>query len=104
MSCPTRSSKILPAQILLLTFCFAHKFSYSQTAVACTIGDHLVSENTISDWFSYCGEVCVLSNEQKYANRGKVGGPNHIVQVRRMQDLETEISEGELLSATGFWG
>ena len=51
-----KNSKILPAQILLLTFCFAHKFSYSQRAATCTIGDHLVSEHTIADWFNYCRE------------------------------------------------
>ena len=98
------NTKIPPAQILLVTICFAHKFSYSQTAVACTIGNHLVSENTIADWFSYCREVCVLSMEHKYANRGKIGGPNHIVQVDECKIGRRKYHRGRVVEGNWILG
>ena len=45
------------------------------------MGDPLISDRTICDWFSYCRKVCMLSMEEKYVNRGKIGGLNHLVQV-----------------------
>ena len=99
-----KNSKILPALILLLTFCFAHKFSYSQTAVACIIGDHLVNENTISDWFSYCREVCILSMEHKYVNRGKIGSLNHIVQVDELKIGRQKYHRGRVVEGNWILG
>ena len=45
------------------------------------MGDRPKTDNTVSNWFSYFREVCMLSMKDKYATRGKIGGPNHIVQI-----------------------
>ena len=94
------NSKIPPAQILLLTYSFAHKFSYKETAVQCSIGDHSITDNTICDWFIYCREVYMLSMEM-YA-RGKIGGLNHIVQtdeckIGRQNFQRGRVVEGNLI-------
>ena len=72
---------IPPAEILLLTYSFAHTLSFKQITVQCLMGNGPITENIICYWFSYCREVCMLSMEDKYANRGKIGGPNHVVQI-----------------------
>ena len=58
---------------------FSHKFSNRQTAAQCSMGDPLISVRAIWDWFLYCREVSILSAEEKYANRWKIGGPKHVV-------------------------
>ena len=49
--------KISPIQILMLTYRFAMKLSYKQTATQYSMGDRPLPDKTICDWCSYCREV-----------------------------------------------
>jgi hypothetical protein len=42
--------------------------------------------------------------EEKYANRNKIGGPNHIVQIDKCKIGRRKFHKGDLLRATGFLG
>ena len=78
-------AKLPPTQILLITHCFAHRQSYELTKIESSLGDHSLSSRTIRDWFSYCREICMISMANKYQQRGKIGGPGHIVQIDECQ-------------------
>lgn len=94
-------TKLSPAQVLLITHCFAHKSSYALTVTECSFGDQQLSERTVADWFSYCREVCMISMETKYTNRGKIGGPGHVVQIDECKIGRRKFHRGRVVE--GNW-
>ena len=94
-------SKITPAQVLLIMHCFAHKSSYALTVTECSFGDQRLSGRTVADWYSYCREVCMFSMDSKYKDRGKIGGPGHIVQIDECKIGQRKFYHGRVLE--GNW-
>ena len=45
------------------------------------MGGAKLPSGTIYEWFNFCREVCMISMEDKYTSREKVGGPGHVVEV-----------------------
>ena len=78
-------TELPPNQVILLIFSFLYDFSYEQTPSIATVDDSLLTQNTIRDSFNHCRELCMMSMENKYKARGKIGGPDHIVAIEVCQ-------------------
>ena len=75
------NARMSPLQIMLLTHCFSTDNSYKQTEIEASVGDTKLSQRTITEWFNFCREVCMISMEDKYNSRGKIGGPGHVEEI-----------------------
>ena len=62
-----------PFQVMLFTR-FAAENSYKQTVVEASVGGAKLSSRTITKWFNFCMKVCMISMDDKYRSRGKIGG------------------------------
>ena len=49
------------------------------------MGDRRLSNRIVADRFSYSREVCKLSMENKYTNRGRISDRGHIVQIDELE-------------------
>ena len=82
-------SKLSFRKTILLTYCFIKQLSYDQTVHETSISptdsdsdEYLeTSSETISDWFSYCREVCIHAVEQHAQQNGKIGGRGCTVEI-----------------------
>lgn len=94
-------SHLAVEKVLILTYTFAHKFSYEQAINECNISDSdtTISRETVSNWYSYCREICVIALDREYANQGKIGGDGHLVEIDEMNAIAAESSK-----AVGFLG
>ena len=68
------NTKMSPLHVMLMTHCFTTENSYKQTAIDASVGDVKLSPRTISDWFNLCREVWMISMDDKYRSREKIGG------------------------------
>ena len=59
---------------MLMTHCFTTENSYKQTVIDASVGGAKLSSRTITDWFNLCREVSMISMDDKYGSRGKIGG------------------------------
>lgn len=75
------SSKIIPEKAVLLMYAFVMDMPYDLAIRETSLYSETTSRETISDWYSYCQEVCVISLDTKYRNEGKFGGPGEIIEV-----------------------
>ena len=64
--------KMSPLQVMLMTHCFEN--SYKQTVINASVGGAKLSSRTITDWFNLYREVCMMSMDDKYRSREKIGG------------------------------
>ena len=97
-------AKSSPAQILIITHCFALRQSYEVTQIECSLGDHRVSNSTICDWFSYCREICMISMDSKYWQRGKIGGPGHVVEIDECKIGRRKYHRGHVIEGSWILG
>ena len=97
-------TKLPFSQILLLIHCFTMDLSYKQTTIDASVGDSLIANNTISDWFNNCRELCMMSMETKYKARGKLGGSGHIVEIEECQIGERRIRHGNFIEENWILG
>ena len=59
---------------MLLTHCFTADNLYKQTVVEASVGGAKLSSRTITKWSKFCREVCLISMDDKYRSREKIGG------------------------------
>ena len=52
-------------QVMLMTHCFTTENSYKQTVVEESVGGAKLSSRTITKWFKFCREVCMISMDDK---------------------------------------
>ena len=72
------NTKLSIEQSLLMTYCWSQGFTYAQTIQECRFEeDEHVCEETVSDWYSYCREVCILALDMLYERQGRIGGRGH---------------------------
>ena len=71
------NSHLPPKKILMITYCFAAEFTYDQTireVYGSIENDERkeVARTTISDWFNYCREVCMVYLDELYDYEGRI--------------------------------
>ncbi|CAF0782874.1 unnamed protein product [Brachionus calyciflorus] len=68
---------------------FLEKFYSNQAKIETSCFDNreeLTSENTLSDCYNYCTELCMSSMDQLYDRVGKIGDPGHVVEIESKVD------------------
>ena len=83
---------------------FNNKFSYEQTVTECSFEDRRLSHRTVADWFSYCREVCMVSMGTKQRNRGRIGGPGHVVQIDECKIGRRKFHRGRIVEGNWILG
>ena len=73
-------TKLSPIQDMLLTHCFDVNNNYKETITDASVVHCKLSKTTVSDWFSFSREVCMIPMDNKITN-SKIGGPGHIVEI-----------------------
>ena len=92
-----------PLQVMVMTHCFKTENSYKQTVIEASMGNTKLSAMTISDWFNYCREVCMISIEDKYRRR-KIGGPGHIVEIDECKIGTRKYRRGRIMEGNWILG
>jgi hypothetical protein len=96
-------TKLSPIQVMLLTHCFAVNNTYKQTITDASVGNSKLSKTTVSDWFSFCREVCMISMCNKITN-SKIGGPGHIVEIDECKIGRRKYNRGRLVEGNWILG
>ena len=90
------------AKGLLLSYCFASGFSYEQAVREFTISSgEKTSDHTVSDWYSYCRELCCVYLDGRYDECGPIGGPGHVIEVDEMKLGRRKYERGRVVE--GSW-
>ena len=99
-------SHLAVEKVLILTYTFAHKFSYEQAINECNISDSdtTISRETVSNWYSYCREICVIALDREYANQGKIGGDGHLVEIDEMKLGRRKYHRGRVVEGSWIFG
>ena len=84
---------------MLLTRCLSVISSYKQTITKASVGN-----SQLSDWFSFCREVCMISMENKNTNRRKIGEPGHIVENYECKIGRRKYNRGRLMEGNWILG
>jgi len=69
---------------LFLAYCFVKKMTYEETIIQTSvikICNVVTSTATVTDWFTYCREICMEALYREYEEKGKIGGPGKIVEI-----------------------
>ena len=98
-----KKTKLSPIQVMLLTHCFAVNNTYKQTITDASVGNSKLSKTTVSDWFSFCREVCMISMCNKITN-SKIGGPGHIVEIDECKIGRRKYNRGRLVEGNWILG
>ena len=95
------NSKISIEKSILLTYCWSQGFSYKKTRQECRFDNEVVSDETITDWFSYCREVCMISLDTLYERQGLIGGPGCVVEIDESKIGRRKYNVGRMVE--GHW-
>lgn len=74
-------SELSIPKAILLTYCFTCQFSYKQAQIENSLDEETTSSEIIADWYSYFRELTIVELDRLYEGTGKIGGPEHIVEV-----------------------
>ena len=66
--------KVEADKAIILMYSFARGWTYDQTINETTLTAESTSRETVSDWYSYMREVCVVALETKHADDGPMMG------------------------------
>lgn len=77
--------------VLTIIYCFLHGFKHTDAARECE-----VSNNTITDWYNYCREVCTQSLAE---NSVQIGGVGEVVEIDESKFYRRKYNRGRVLSA-----
>jgi hypothetical protein len=98
----------LAQECILLTYCWAHDFTYKQIRNEChSINDtenERLSQETLSDWNNYLREVSVTALDTLYFHHGKIGGPGHIVEIDESKFGKRKFNRGKRVEGTWLLG
>ncbi|XP_064463371.1 uncharacterized protein LOC135374322 [Ornithodoros turicata] len=95
------NTRLAPEQVLVLTYCFATKMTFRQAVKEASL-DSTMSEATVTDWYSYCREVCTDSLSD--VHRGKIGGTNHVVEIDECKIGRRKYQRGRVVEGTWILG
>ena len=73
--------KLEPDKAIILMYSFARKWTYEDAIRETTLISESTSSETVSDWYSYMREVCVVALERRHANEGPMGGVGHVIEI-----------------------
>ena len=90
---------------LILMNCWSDGFNYEQARSQCHFAENeRLSDNTISDWYNYCREVCMISLDELYETNGKIGGAGHIVEIDECKVGKRKYNRGRMVDGTWIFG
>lgn len=91
--------------VLLVTYMLAAKASYKEVQNELRLLDKpVISNETISDIFSFSREVCMLKLDQLFLDRGKIGGPGKIVEIDEMKFGRRKYERGRVVEGKWIFG
>jgi hypothetical protein len=98
------NTKMSPIQVMSLTHCFTAENSYKQTVLEASVGGAKLYSRIIIDWFNICREVCMISIDDKYKSRGKIGGPGHVVEIDECKIGRRKYHRGRIVEGNWILG
>jgi len=101
-------SKIGLQKCILLTYCWAHDFSYRQIRNEChsisETEEERLSQETISDWSNYLREVAVVALDSLYFQQGKIGGQGRVVEIDESKFGKRKYNRGKRVDGSWILG
>lgn len=97
-------SKFSPEICMLITYCFAKSYSFQQTIEECSIFETNVSNETISDRFSFAREVCMFAMDNSFELSGKIGGVGCIVEIDETKIGKRKYERGRIVEGSWILG
>lgn len=95
--------RLLPQQVVILTYCFARKLSYEDAMdEASIVPGTTVSKATVADWYSYCREVC--TDSLAALTQTKIGGRDHTVEIDECKIGRRKYHRGRIVEGTWILG
>ena len=99
------SSRLSAGKIIKLTYCFSRNMKYEDAMYECSEENRTVSSETVSDWYSYCREVCTVALDRLYMQQGGViGGPDHVVMIDEMKLGKRKYNRGRVVEGNWLLG
>jgi len=85
---------------VLLIYGFATKMSFDQAIRETSLEGEQTSSETVTDWYSYCREICMDTLDCKY-DEGEIGGEGHIVEIDECKIGRRKYNKGRMID--GHW-
>ncbi len=102
------NSKLGLQKCILLTYCWAHDYTYRQMRNEChsinDIEEERLSQKILSDWNNYLREVSVIALDTLYVPQGKIGGPGRIVEIDESKFGKRKFNQGKRVEGTWLLG
>ncbi|XP_054734739.1 uncharacterized protein LOC129242210 [Anastrepha obliqua] len=94
-------AKISLPHIFHIMYGYAHHWSNAMTREENFVEGSCLSNETITDWYSYCREAVVTYQVDKQESKGKIGGPGKIVQIDESKFGKRKYNKGRRVE--GHW-
>ena len=91
-------------------YCFANNYSHTTAIAESSVENNangviqVTSSETVSDYYSYCREVCLDSLNRHINVIGKIGGPGEIVEIDETKIGKRKYNRGRLVEGTWVLG
>uniref|UniRef100_A0A914MB07 ISXO2-like transposase domain-containing protein n=2 Tax=Meloidogyne TaxID=189290 RepID=A0A914MB07_MELIC len=94
------------AKGILLTYGWTQNFTYDQAVRESTLINtgQITDRHTVSDWYSYCREVCTIYLDGLYDDLGPIGGAGHVIEVDEMKLGRRKYNRGRVVDGSWILG
>ena len=88
-------------RILFMTYGMARSWSYDTFRNEMSIDDQSISSETVADYYSYIREVMMVSLDERFAAKGRIGGEGRVAEIDEMKFGKRKYNVGRLKD--GHW-
>ncbi len=96
-------ARIPIGQILMILYCFAHKFSYEDTIHEARFSTNELSDHTISRWFQV-GREAAINYVEDTNEEGKMGGEGSVIEIDESMVGKRKFNKGRWVNGTWLIG
>jgi hypothetical protein len=96
-------ARIPIGQILMILYCFAHRFSYEDTNHESRFSQSELSDHTISRWFQI-GREAAINYVEDINEEGKMGGEGSVIEIDESMVGKRKFNKGRWVDGTWLLG
>ncbi len=96
-------ARIPIGQILMILYCFAHRFSYEDTNHESRFSQNDLSDHTISRWFQV-GREAAINYVEDINVEGKMGGEGSVIEIDESMVGKRKFNKGRWVNGTWLLG